>query len=203
MEVAYKENNKVKSEGSIVKFHILQRKVLVIFGFYFGLRKTEMKSRLREDFYHYGDDFYIDVNSKGLRKIKRKLKTTQSKRRVHAVITDIAHRKIIDEWIHLRNQLEEDKEFLFLAKGASNNILQSAIDENVFDEITQVIKGKTGRYCTYHSLRHSFATYRIKDIIDKGVKTPYALLELAIQMGHQTPDTTLGAYVHGDIVELL
>jgi len=40
-------------------------------------------------------------------------------------------------------------------------------------------------------------------MLDKGVKMPYALLELAIQMGHQTPDTTLSAYVHGEIMELL
>jgi len=162
-----------------------------------------MRSRLREDFYQYDDNFYIDVNTKGLRKIKRKLKTTQSKRRVCAVITDADHRKIIDDWMLLRDQMEEDKAFLFLAKGASNNVLQSAIDEDVFDEITQVIKKVTGRYCTYHSLRHSFATYRLKDILDKGVKTPYALLELTIQMGHQAPETTLSNYVHGEMLELL
>ena len=203
VEIAYKKKNKIKKEGKTVKFHILQRKVLVLFGFYFGLRKTEMRSRLIEDFYQYGDDFYIDVNSKGLKKIKRKLKTLQSKRRIHAVITEGTHRKIIDEWLLLREQMEEEKEFLFLARGASNNILQSAIDEGVFDEITQVIKDVTGRYCTYHSLRHSFATYRMKDLLDKGVKTPYALLELSIQIGHQTPDTTLGAYVHGELLEML
>ena len=203
IETVYKKKHNVKKEGETVKFHILQRKVLVLFGFYFGLRKTEMRSRLLEDFYQYGDDFYIDINSKGLRKIKRKLKTAQSKRRVHALITDLNHRKIIDDWMLLRNEMEDDKVFLFLAKGASNNVLKTAIDETVFDEIIQVIKEITGRYCTYHSLRHSFATYRLKDILDKGVKTPYALLELAIQMGHQTPDTTLSAYVHGEILEML
>jgi integrase len=203
VELVYKNKNKVKKEGETVKFHILQRKVLVLFGFYFGLRRTEIRSRLKEDFYHYGNDFYIDINIKGLKKIKRKLKTSQSKRRVYAVITDANHRKIIDEWMLLREQMGEDKVFLFLAKGASNNVLQSAIDENVFDEITQVIKEVTGRYCTYHSLRHSFATYRLKEILDKGVKTPYAFLELAIQMGHQTPDTTLSAYVHGELLALL
>ena len=203
IETAYKKDNNVKSKGETINFHILQRKVLVLFGFYFGLRRTEIRSRLKEDFYQYDDDFYMDVNSKGLRKVKRKLKTTQSKRRVHTVITDVNHRKIIDDWTLLRNEMEADKEFLFLAKGASNNVLHSAIDEDVLDEITDAIKEVTGRYCTYHSLRHSFATYRIKAMLEKGVKTPYALLKLSIQMGHQTPDTTLAAYVHGEILELL
>ena len=164
IETVYKKKHNVKKEGETVKFHILQRKVLVLFGFYFGLRKTEMRSRLLEDFYQYGDDFYIDVNSKGLRKIKRKLKTTQSKRRVHALITDVNHRKIINDWVLLRDKLGEDKEFLFLAKGASNNVLHSAISETVFDEITQVIKEITGRYCT---TRLSIATYfKIKQMAE-------------------------------------
>jgi len=203
LELHYKQKYKVKKMGETIKFHILQRKVLVLLGFYFGLRKSEMRSRLLEDFYYYGDDFYIDVNRKGLKKINRKLKTVQSKRRVHATITDKKHRHIIDEWLHLRKKMSRSYAFLFLAKGATNNILKSAIDEKVFDTLTEVIKEITERYCTYHSLRHSFATYRVKEMLDKGVKTPYALLELSIQMGHQTPDTTLSAYVHAEVLELL
>ncbi len=203
VELRYKQKYKVKKMGETIKFHILQRKVLVLFCFYFGLRKSEMRSRLLEDFYHYGDDFYMDVNREGLKKINRKLKTKQSKRRVHATITDKKHRQIIDEWLRLRGKTGSAYAFLFLAKGSTNNILQSAIEENVFDSLTEDIKEITGRYCTYHSLRHSFATYKVKEMLDKGVKTPYALLELAIQMGHQTPDTTLSAYVHAEVLELL
>jgi len=203
VELRYKQKYKVKKMGETIKFHILQRKVLVLFGFYFGLRKSEMRSRLLEDFYHYGDNFYIDVNRAGMKKIKRKFKTAQSTRRVYATITDKKHRHIIDEWLCLRKKMSSTYAFLFLAKGSTNNILKSAIDEKVFDALTEDIKKITGRYCTYHSLRHSFATYRVKEMLDKGVKTPYALLELAIQMGHQTPDTTLSAYVHAEVLELL
>lgn len=203
LEVSYRLKYKVKKIGPSVRFHILQRKVLVLFGFYFGLRKSEIRSRLMEDFYYYGDNFYIDVNIEGLRKIHKKLKNTQSKRRVHASITDEEHRKVINEWLSLRENMEDAYKFLFLAKGASNNVLQSAAEEKVFDEITQVIKEITQRYCTYHSLRHSFATYRVKEMLEKGVKTPYALIELAILIGHQTPDVTLSSYVHAEVLELL
>jgi len=202
IEVEYKMRNEVKNIGPTVRFNILQRKILVLFGFYFGLRKSEIRSRLMEDFYYYGDNFYMDINSKGLNKIKRKLKTAQSKRRVHANITDAEHRKIIDEWIILRERMDKRYNYLFLAKGSGNKMLQSAIEERVFDEITQAIKEVTQRYCTYHSLRHSFATYRVKEMLEKGIKTPYALLELAIEMGHQTPDTTLSAYVHYEVMML-
>ncbi|MCF6207527.1 MAG: hypothetical protein L3J47_11680, partial [Sulfurovum sp.] len=117
-----------------------------------------------------------------------------------ANITDREHRKIIDEWLMFRKSMDIRYRALFLAKGANNKILKSHIEETVFDEITQVIKGVTQRYCTYHSLRHSFATYRVKEILEERVKTPYALLELAIEMGHQTPDVTLKSYVHYDAI---
>lgn len=203
IEINYKNKYKVKKIGETIKFHILQRKVLVLFGFYFGLRKSELRSRLMEDFYCYGDDFYIDVNREGLKKINRKLKTAQSQRRISAHITNESHREVINQWLALRENMRDAYKFLFLSKGASNNVLQSAIEEKIFDEITEAIREITRRYCTFHSLRHSFATYSVKEMLEHGVKMPYALLALAIQMGHQTPDVTLSSYLHAEVLELL
>jgi hypothetical protein len=32
---------------------------------------------------------------------------------------------------------------------------------------------------------------------------PYAVLELSIMLGHETPDVTLSSYIHADLMELV
>jgi hypothetical protein len=71
-----------KRVGSTYKFKLLQMQALLLLGFYTGLRKTELRSRLLSDFYIYGDKLCMDVNKDGLKKIGKSLKTKNSKRRV-------------------------------------------------------------------------------------------------------------------------
>lgn len=81
-------------------------------------------------------------------------------------------------------------------------ISKSLIDDTEIINITNVIKKITGRYCTFHSLRHSFATYKLEEILKHYMNNPYALIELSMMMGHETPKTTLNSYVHHDLIEL-
>jgi len=70
--------------------------------------------------------------------------------------------------------------------------------------LNKVIKDNTKRYTTFHSLRHSFATYRLKDILDDNITVQtYNFIELSMQMGHQTPEMTINKYVHNDLLELV
>ena len=202
IEKNYIEQYSIKKKAKKARLQILQRKVLVLFGFYFGLRRNEARTREYQDFYHYGETYYIDVNNSGMRKAKISLKSTQSKRRVSAVIDTPMHLEIIYEWEVLRGEVSRGASFLFLRAGSSGVVTKKVIEESVFEEINSAIKEVTGRYCSFHSLRHSFATYHYEAIVKKGKKTPYGMMELAIMMGHQTPQTTLSAYIHADLLGL-
>jgi len=203
LEKEYIAKNKVQRMTQKHQFKLLQHKVLILLGYYFGLRRNEARSRLVGDIYHYDKTFYVDVNREGLKKINLNLKTRSSKRRVMAVIDNSAHRELFEEWLRIRMGLNKRSPFLFLDVSDSGTVLNRVIDESVFDMINASIRKVTRRYCTYHSLRHSFATYRFADIVKKNGQTPYALLELSMQLGHETPDTTLSSYIHANVLEII
>lgn len=202
LEEKYIQTHQLQRIGSKHYFKILQYKALVLLGYYFGLRRNEARSRLVEDIYYYGNTFYMDVNRKGLKKIKLNLKTRSSKRRVKAVIDNPAHLDLLKEWLSLRKGMDKRSPFLFLDTSKSGGLLTRVINESVFDEINASIQEVTQRYCTYHSLRHSFATYRFAQVMESQNETPYALMELSMQLGHETPDTTLSSYVHSRLFEI-
>lgn len=54
-----------------------------------------------------------------------------------------------------------------------------------------------------HSLRHSFATYQLKKILEEIDDYPYAMLKLSMMMGHSSYDATLDNYIHYDFIRLL
>ena len=60
----------------------------------------------------------------------------------------------------------------------------------------------TSRYCTFHSLRHSFATYQLKELLKNKLDYPYAILQLSMMMGHETPEITISNYIHFDFLRL-
>ena len=79
---------------------------------------------------------------------------------------------------------------------------KSSIDDSEIVNITNIIKKITGRYCTFHSLRHSFATYKVDEILKHSTNNPYDLIELSMMIGHETPKITLNSYVHYDLIGL-
>lgn len=188
--------------GSTYKFKLLQMQALLLLGFYTGLRKTELRSRLLSDFYIYGNKLCIDVNKDGLKKIDKSLKTKNAKRRVCFSILDENHFSIIKKFLETRKNIKNKSPFLFLEISDDNIIRSKVIDDAVFDEITQILQGFTSRYVSFHSLRHSYASYEVKKIIDDVHSDPMKLLDLAVRMGHEAPDITLKVYAHRSLLEM-
>lgn len=98
IETDYIKNSNIQRLGKNHSFIILQKKVLILLGFYTGMRVSELKSRLFQDIYMYDDILYVDVNAKGLRKLKLKLKTRSAKRRIKTIIKNKKHLALIKKW---------------------------------------------------------------------------------------------------------
>lgn len=203
--LSYIENltmNHVQRQGIRYRFGILQMKALVLVGFYTGLRKSELRSRLLSDLYIYGNKLCTDVNKKGLKKLDLRLKTSNAKRRVCTEILNETHMSIIKEFLEIRKSISNKSPFLFLRISKNNTIRSKAVDESVFDDLTMVLQSLTGRYVSFHSLRHSYATYEVKKILDSVDSDPYELIDLSVRMGHESPETTLKVYTHRSVLDL-
>jgi len=199
--------NRIKAQYKDIKLgkhnrlEMLQWQVLVIFGFYSGMRKNELRTRELPDLYIYNDEMtvYIDVNNNGLRKEKMKLKTSSSKRRIKMELDSISM-NIVNEWNILRVNLHKSSQYLFLCRSQGGGFLNKVIQEKEFNSINDIIQNVTKRYCTFHSLRHSFTTYRLKKLLSNTNKTPYSLIELSVELGHVTPKITLESYSHANLL---
>ena len=192
----------VKRQTDNIKLILLQKKAMVLLAFYSGLRKTELRTRRLQDVYFTKEKIYIDVNRDGMKNLGLNLKTDSSLRRVEVYIDNEEHEEIINEWWRLRNKLNKKTSYLFL-ETKEKKIYSKVIAEDIFDEFNKIIKKITKRYATFHSLRHSFATYRLKEILKKSNKDrAYDFLELSIQLGHQTPNMTANKYIHYDFIQL-
>lgn len=202
IEEKFIKKNSIKKFGQIQKFRLLQEKTFLLLGFYTGLRKNELRSRLLKDIYLFDNKLCIDVNKKGLTLLKMKLKTKSAKRRVEVFIEDDLHLSLIINFLNKRENLKKNSKFLFL-DSSENSIYTKCINEEYVDNITISIKEVAKRYVTFHSLRHSFATYLFKKLIAKKKDFPYAMIQLSMMMGHETPEITLKNYVHFDYLRLL
>jgi integrase len=204
IEKRYKQNNKLTKIGKNHRYNIIVRQMIVLFGYYFGLRRNEIRSRRKKDFILHSTVFYLDVNSLGFKKIPGlSLKTSSARRRVRAVIENTDHLKIIDMFMQYCASFDND-ELLFRTTTKDNRIASSVIEESVFVELNEIIKDVTQRYCTLHSLRHAFATHGAVEIVKKNVKKPYEFFDkLNIPMGHSLPEATTNSYIHWNLVPFL
>lgn len=202
MEKNYKTWQSIGKIGKHHKHYILQLKVLVLLGFYCGLRLKEARSILFRDIFLYGNCLYVDINTKGIKKTGFKFKSYSAKRRVDAIIEDQRHLVLIEEWMRCRPELANKSQHAFLKLSEFNGFLNKVIDEQAFDYINTIIKSVTKRYCSYHSLRHSFVTYQCQNYFLSGCPYPYFFLELSEKVGHRTPDVTVNSYVHGSVLFL-
>ena len=204
IEKNFIEKNKVDRFGKVNKYKLLQKKALLLITFYSGLRKDELRSRLFEDINLFGNKLVIDVNMKGVIILKTTLKTKSGKRRVEAFIDNANHLKIIDDFLKLRKELGQNKKskFLFLDSNKTS-ILAKPIPEKYINDISNSIQEVVNRYVSFHSLRHSFATYQLKKILEEIDDYPYAMLKLSMMMGHSSYDATLDNYIHYDFIRLL
>jgi integrase len=192
---------------------MLETQVLVILAFYTGLRKSELRSRLLEDISIYGNKIYVDVNSDGLKRLNLKLKTSNAKRRVGAIIEDELHLRILEDFFTMRSKIVNKSKFLFLQVKRTEVLVDDethikyavkskALPEIEFDNVTAILQSLTGRYVTFHSFRHSYASYEVKRIIENPSADPHQLIDLAVRMGHESPETTLKIYAHRSLLEM-
>ena len=154
-----------------------------------------------KDVYIYENELCIDVNSEGLRKLDMKLKTHSAKRRVCATITNKDHLEIIIEYMEARDKVRNKNQFFFLHVDKKNKIKSKVAEEEVFNQIGKIIQEVTGRYTSFHSLRHTYATYAVWDILQCKKINPYKMIDLAVKMGHTTPEITLKKYTHRSVLE--
>lgn len=200
-------------KGKYSYFYMLEIQALIILAFYTGLRKSELRSRLLKDISVYDSKIYVDVNADGLKRLGLRLKTSNAKRRVCAIIDDVEHLKILQDFLVCRDKIKNKSDFLFLkvvtnesAQEDSTHITYAvkskALPESEFDEITTMLQSITGRYVTFHSFRHSYASYEVKRIIDNPNSNPHQLIDLAVRMGHESPETTLKVYTHRSVLDL-
>lgn len=200
-------------QGKNSRFYMLEIQALVVLAFYTGLRKSELRSRLLQDISIYGNKIYVDVNSDGLKRLDLKLKTSNAKRRVGAVIEDTEHLHILNDFLGLRDRIGSKSKFVFLKvdeKKISNGgtthtkylVKSKPLPEVEFDNITDILQSLTDRYVTFHSFRHSYVSYEVKKIIENPSSDPHQLIDLTIRVGHETPETTLKVYAHRSLLEM-
>ncbi len=197
------DSYKDEKNGVITDYRILRNKAIVLISRYTGLRKSELRSRLVKDIYIYGNELCIDVNKEGLRKLDLKLKTASAKRRVCTKITNENHLQIIIKYIGKREKVCNKNLFLFLHVDEKNNIKSKVVKEDIFNQIGKIIQEVTARYTSFHSLRHTFATYAVKEILECEKINPYKMINLAVKMGHTSSEITLKKYTHRSAIECI
>lgn len=188
--------------GSRVEYRVLRDKAIIVMARYTGMRKNEIRGRLLEDVYVYGNTLCVDVNPNGMRKLDMRLKTSTAKRRICTVIENIDHLNIVRQYLNIRENIKNENKFLFLDINRDYSIRSKPMRENVFDEFSEILKQVTGRYVSFHSLRHSFASYEVKKILANQGSNPYQLMDLSLKMGHESPETTLKVYTHRSVLEM-
>ena len=179
----------------------LRDKAIVLLARYTGLRKNELRSRLMKDVYIYENELCIDVNTEGLKRLGLRLKTGSAKRRVCTEITNVDHLQMIIEYIKAREKVQNKNPFFFLHVDDTNKIKSKVTKEEIFNQISKIIQKVTRRYTSFHSLRHTYATYAVRDILQCERIDPYKMIDLAVKMGHTSPEITLKKYTHRSVLE--
>lgn len=203
--IEVEEREKHTRLGNRSRFIILQRQALILLAFYTGARKNELRSRLLSDlFYAEGESkFFLDINTDGMKKVKLQLKTSNAKRRISFQIDNLSHLKIIIKFLKYRKKIKNKSPYLFLhIKKESNQIKSKVMKESIFDELTTIIQSTTKRYASFHSLRHSYASYEALKILNSPVTNIYSFIDLSTKMGHESPEITFKIYVHATLILL-
>jgi len=211
-QVADKTLSNAKRLGKSIQFKVLRDKAIILIARYTGMRKNELRGRHLSDLYIYDDTLCVDVNSEGMRGLGMHLKTGTARRRICTVIDNVEHMDIIKSYLSARTALTNKGKFLFLdvvrkeipkedSLHIMHKIKSKPVSESVFAGISAILQAVTSRYTTLHSLRHSYASYEVKKILDNIDSDPYALIDLSVRMGHESPETTLKIYTHLSVLD--
>ncbi len=185
-----------KNKSKNIKDIILTLKMMILYGFYFGLRKTELISRLNSDTILLKNNVVmVDVNRDGLKRIGQKLKTVNAKRRIKSIISDEHHMELFEKWFEFIS-LKKENEFIFNSHNKKELQKVHCANDSMINYISNILKKITRRNCSFHSLRHSYATYEYKRLMKMDFDDTYKMLKLAIRLGHSTSEITFKSYVH-------
>jgi len=221
IEETYKNKQNIEKLTFIHKRNILDLRIIFLISYYTGLRKSEVYTRLYKDikiiFNNEQMNLFIDVNKDGLKALGKDLKTKTSKRNICSIINNEKHKELFITWYNTlkelldkkikRSKLNEIKKiqklknsniFINNAKKVNDRVIKY---ESNISIITEAIKLVTKRYCTFHSCRHSYQTYKYKEILSKEQNDPYLAIEQSILLGHRTPTMGINSYTHYDIID--
>lgn len=221
--VFYKEIDKILEEiekyyATFIKttqsknltYMLLQDKAMILLYFYTGARKMELITSKLKDIFLINENIYLDINLKNKKntgiKSKDSLKSNSAKRHVKASIKNLAHLNIIQDFLKRREQYKTNSISLFLDRnfGFINDkdihkivIYKNRLRDKNISYLNKILQKVTHRYVTLHSLRHSFTTYRVIDILNnKSSITNDALINLSNELGHNTCDVSIEQYLH-------
>jgi len=190
---------------------VLQMQTMAIIEFLGGLRKMEIQSRELRDIIMYKkedgsiSECYIDVNPG---KFIDKLKTESARRLVKLNFDSLFYSEslknkmvyIFIKWYEKRIHFKGNKSTrAFLKMNKKGELKPYMLEDKEFLIITDIIKNITQRYCTSHSLRHSFASYKYKAM---KMDTPYESYDLSGDLGHATSRISYATYAHVNAVSL-
>jgi len=162
-----------------------------------------LRSRLLSDLYYdeATGKFFLDINTEGMEDLGIRPKTTNAVRRISFEIENPFHLKKIMEFLKYRKKIKNKSRYLFLEiDRKSNRIKSKAIEEPVFDELSAIIQNITKRYASFHSLRHSYASYETLKILNNPNANVYSFIDLSTKMGHESPEITFKVYIHASLI---
>jgi acyl carrier protein phosphodiesterase len=133
-----------------------------------------------------------------------RLKTKNSKRKVFFAIQNKNHAKLLDEFLKASKNISTKTLFkeveLWNQNNENLNVTKSIMPYNKIVYLNKIIQNITKRYCTMHSLRASFATYRFEQRLFSKVKYTEEMLNFAVEMGHETSLITFQTYIHSNLI---
>ena len=190
------------------KYYILQDQVFILMLFYSGMRRNELRTRLIDDVYMVNNEIFIDVNTRGVTDLnknqKKKFKSKNAIRHIKTIIDNETHKNLIEIFLSKRINKKSKNKHLFIDRsieyidGNQYKIYsKSKIIKNYhLNYFNVIIKNVTKRYCTLHSLRHSYASYQIANIVKNKKSYNTELIDFSIKIGHNILDTTIQSYLH-------
>ncbi len=210
LELINNEENDKKQALGAKKIAVAIKQVFLIFLYYGGFRKTELRSRRIIDVDFIGDqEIVVNVSESSIKETMKStgekelsLKSDNAIRRVRFRINDSKHYKVVSDYLNAL--FKKNYKFLFPAMNESGTFAKRHVITNTFlDDISTKIQSVTNRYTPLHSLRHSYATNELIKILKSNHQNTFALYELCTKMGHGDPGVTINNYLHIEVAMLL
>jgi integrase len=210
LELIKNEEVKKKQVLGSKKIAVAIKQVFLIFSYYGGFRKTELRSRRLIDVDFIGDnEIIINVSESSMKETMKStgekelsLKSNSAVRRVRFKISDNYHYGVVRDYLNI---LEKGKyKFLFPAMNESGTFAKKHVITNAFlDDLSEKVQTITKRYTPLHSLRHTYATNELIKILKGDQHDLFALYELSTKMGHADPGVTIDNYLHIEVALLM